>query len=190
MGAAPRYATGLSRTALRFFLQALLVVGGAALLTRLLIAGFGRSSAGRWLPIPWPFLLSTVCLGSGSLMLHRAVRAVRREKQQVFRRQLFGARVCAALFLGIQSYGLWSLFPPERAAEDASLGTTAFALALATLHALHFLVAVLFVVFVTARTREDRYDHEYYWGVLVCSWFWHVLGIVWIAILAVFLIVL
>jgi cytochrome c oxidase subunit III len=46
----------------------------------------------------------------------------------------------------------------------------------------------LFLVFVTVQGFADRYDHEYYWGVLVCACFWHALGIVWLAILFVLVI--
>ena len=63
---------------------------------------------------------------------------------------------------------------------------TAFVLALASLHAMHVIVATLFLSLVTVRTFAERYDHEYYWGVSVVAWFWHGLGIVWLAILAVF----
>ena len=57
---------------------------------------------------------------------------------------------------------------------------------LAALHGMHFVVAVLFLSYVTVRALADRYDHEYYWGVSVAAWFWHALGVVWIGILAVF----
>ena len=56
----------------------------------------------------------------------------------------------------------------------------------AVLHVLHFTVAMMFLVYVMLRSFQDRYDHEYYFGVTVCTWFWHVLGIVWVAILLVF----
>ncbi|MFO1093983.1 MAG: hypothetical protein U0992_11835 [Planctomycetaceae bacterium] len=35
----------------------------------------------------------------------------------------------------------------------------------------------------TARAHAERYDHEYYWGVSVCAWFWHALGIAWLFVL-------
>jgi len=39
-------------------------------------------------------------------------------------------------------------------------------------------------VYVTVQALADRYDHEYYWGVTLCAWFWHALGLVWCVILA------
>ena len=188
MPVSPRHATGLSRTVLRFFLTSAMVLIGAFLLARILMSTLGRPQRLIATPIPLPFLASTFCLGLGSIQLHRAVHAVKREKQLLFRRRIRFALACGTLFLGIQLYGLWMIFPPHRGAEEASLGTTAFTMVLVTLHALHFFVAVLFVCFIDARARDDRYDHEYYWGVIVCAWFWHFLGIVWFGILCVCLI--
>jgi len=49
-------------------------------------------------------------------------------------------------------------------------------------------VALLFLVFIYLRALADRYDHEYSWGVTFCGWFWHGLGIIWITIVAVFMV--
>ena len=46
-------------------------------------------------------------------------------------------------------------------------------------------VCVLFLCYVTVQALADRYDHEYYWGVSICAWFWHALGIAWVALLFV-----
>jgi hypothetical protein len=54
------------------------------------------------------------------------------------------------------------------------------------LHAMHFTLALMFLVWVTLGAFADRYDHEYFWGVVVCAWFWHALGIAWGCILIVF----
>jgi heme/copper-type cytochrome/quinol oxidase subunit 3 len=56
------------------------------------------------------------------------------------------------------------------------------------LHGMHFVVALLFLCHITVQAMADRYDHEYYWGVTVCAWFWHALGVAWVAILFVMLI--
>jgi heme/copper-type cytochrome/quinol oxidase subunit 3 len=49
-------------------------------------------------------------------------------------------------------------------------------------------IAIMFLTLVYLKSLIDRYDHEYYWGVMVCSYFWHALGLVWLAIIGVFLI--
>ena len=69
---------------------------------------------------------------------------------------------------------------------NSQTGAHVFAFVFVALHAMHFVVALWFLTFVTLKARYERYDHEYYWGVTVCTWFWHALGLVWLAILAVF----
>ncbi len=51
-------------------------------------------------------------------------------------------------------------------------------------------VAVLVLVYVIVQGLSNRYDHEYYWGVVVCTYFWHALGWVWLCILGASLIAL
>ena len=60
---------------------------------------------------------------------------------------------------------------------------------IAALHGMHFVIALLFLSYVTVQAFADRYDHEYFFGVTVCSWFWHLLAVVWCAILVVMMIV-
>lgn len=184
-----RHAAGQSRLAVFFFLRAVLVCGAAAALALTLACLFGRPAAAEfWFPPA--FAVSSVLLLLGSISLSRAVRSVQRERQCALRRWLLAALGTGTLFMGVQAYGLWTLLPPERTADQASLGVTPFVLMLAALHALHLSVAVLFVAFVATRAGADRYDHEYYWGVSVCAYFWHALGIAWLFILAIFAIAL
>ncbi|WP_437225590.1 cytochrome c oxidase subunit 3 [Planctomicrobium sp. SH661] len=190
MAATARHVTGSSRISLTFFALALAVCGVAAGLCLELMTRLGRSADRGRIFFPAAFLASTCLLFAGSITLHLALKAVRQERQRTFRRWLLAALACASLFMGTQLYGLWSMFPAERKAEDASLEVLSFVFALTSLHAVHFFVASLFVCFVTARTTLSRYDHEYYWGVKVCAWFWDALGIVWLAILGIFTIVI
>jgi heme/copper-type cytochrome/quinol oxidase subunit 3 len=184
-----RHAAGQSRQALLFFVRAVLVCGAAAGVTLGLAAVFGRPAATEfWFPPA--FAASSLLLLAGSISLSRAVRSVQQEKQKSFRGWLRMALVTGTLFMGVQAYGLWTLLPAERAADQASLGVTPFVLMLSALHALHLSVAVLFLSFVATRAQADRYDHEYYWGVSVCAYFWHALGIAWLFILAIFAIAL
>lgn len=179
-----RHAAGLVRATQVFVGVALVTLLFSGGLAWLLMRVFGRPHAPTLFPPA--FAVSTLLLLGGSLSLNKALYFVRIEKQQLFRRWLLLGLLCGGLFMGFQTFGLWTLFPEHRNPEDASLGVTAFAMALTTLHGLHFLIATLFVSFVISRAWGDRYDHEYHWGVTVCAWFWHALGIVWMAILAVF----
>ena len=69
--------------------------------------------------------------------------------------------------------------------DDVATGAAAFIIIAAALHAMHFVVAILFLAYIVVNAGFDRYDHEYYFGVTVCAWFWHALGLLWIAVLVV-----
>lgn len=180
-----RHASGQSRTAVRFFLVALAVFGAAAAVTFGLARLLGRPPSRTEFRFPPAFGLSTLLLGVGSLALIRAVHAVRRERQRSFRSCLLLALAAGTLFMGVQAYGLWTLLPAQRVAADASLAATPYVMMFASVHALHVSVAVLFLAFVTTRAYADRYDHEYYWGVSVCAYFWHLLGLAWLFVLLI-----
>ena len=181
----PRRHSGVqSRLARRFFIAALGCLAVAAIIFWLLSKLFGKAQG---LASPG-FAISTLLLWCGSLQVHRALHWVSLERQREFRRSLTIALTLGLVFTGVQSYVLWSILPTteeQRTNGAAELGSTAFFLMFGCLHALHFVIAILFLLFVTLRAYEDRYDHEYHWGVTLCTWFWHALGIVWMAILVV-----
>lgn len=159
----------------------------------LLLAGAIATGLLNLLPIPekhppnhFPraFIVSTFLLMIGSWSLSRACAFVRRERQVPFRRHLLISLGAGTLFVATQTYALTGLMHQLRP-EEASIGAGAFVAVMASLHAMHFVVALMFLVFVTVRAFADRYDHEYYFGVTVCTWFWHALGIVWLMVMAV-----
>ncbi|TWT52033.1 Cytochrome c oxidase subunit 3 [Thalassoglobus neptunius] len=181
-----RYAGGQSLQALRMVAVCVSSVILAMGLTWILQRLFGKPNVDHeGLYFPPAFAFSTLILFSGSASLSKALSHVKREQQKPFRKWLLASLVLGSLFIGVQCYALWSLFPTERTYESASVGVTAFVLCLATLHAIHFFVATMFLSLIVIRSWSDRYDHEYFWGVRACFWFWHFLGVVWIAILAV-----
>jgi cytochrome c oxidase subunit 3 len=179
-----------SQVALRFFGAVLLAFGAAAFVALLLIDLHAVWPGRAWPSVPPAFFLSSLLLFSGSAALVRCVGAVRLERQRPFRRNLLAALVLGALFVGVQAFGLSCLLQNEQTRTQAATSEYAFAFVLTALHGLHVTVALLFLSFVTVRALGDRYDHEYYWGVTCCAWFWHVLGIAWVGILAVFAIAL
>jgi len=175
--------------ALRFFHVLVLVFGiaaGAATALIYLLPVFENPLSAA---LPWAFWVSSGFLLTSSFWQHRSIRAVRREKQTQFRRGMLFALIAGVAFVATQCYGLWSLlqFQP-RSHEAASTGPQAFVFVLTVLHGMHVSIAIMFLTFVYLKSLMDRYDHEYYWGVTFCAWFWHVLGIVWLAIILVFLI--
>ncbi len=182
-----RYDHEPSTFARRFFWLVLSVFSVAYAVARLLVICNSGRAPQSWGHFPPAFGVSSVLLLVGSIALHRALSAVRIEKRVLFRRSLLVALAAGTLFVGIQSFGLWCLIQQQRP-EDVSTGVNAFIVMLAALHGLHFVVALMFLSYVTIKGFAARYDHEYFWGVQVCAWFWHALGIIWLTILAVFLI--
>lgn len=182
-----RYSREPSTFARRFFWLTLIVFALGGGLARGLALWQSNPVPKTWGHFPPAFGISTTLLLIGSLSLHRALGAVRAEKASRFRESLVWALVAGTLFVGIQIYGLWCLIQRQQPA-DASTGVNAFVVCLAALHGLHFVLALMCLAYVSVKGFAARYDHEYYWGVQVCAWFWHVLGLVWLAILAVILI--
>ena len=180
-------ASGQSRFALRLFGTYLVVVTVSSMIARgLAVVLGGPDESTSRLVLPPAFLYSSVFLILGSAFMHRALSQVKIERQKPFRQALVVSLVVGILFVGCQSYALWYLLKGSSPAEHTETGAGGFAFVLAVLHALHFTVALMFLVFVTLRSFQDRYDHEYYFGVTVCTWFWHLLGIVWAAIMLLF----
>lgn len=133
---------------------------------------------------PPAFAVSTVLLLVGSVSLQAASYHVRCERQRLFRRRMLLSLFVGVAFVAFQIQGLSCLLPQKRAAAEIGLRDGAFAFVL--MHGVHFIVALLFVVFVFLQGLAGRYDHEYSWGVTFCVWFWHALGIIWLVIVAGF----
>ena len=178
-----------SDSARRFFIVAVGVFAAGGLLASVLIALARPLHNAERVSFPVAFLLSTGLLVAGSVCLQRALSCVRLERQGPFRAAMLGALVAGTLFVGVQSFGLWCMLQAPLGAE-ASTGSGAFTFVLTVLHGMHLSVALLFLTYVTVRAFAGRYDHEYYWGVTCCTFFWHVLLVVWLAILTVFAIAL
>lgn len=182
-----RYNHEPSTFARRFFWLTLSVFSISFGIGRLLVICNAGRAPSTWGHFPPAFGFSSAFLFAGSIALQQALQAVRVEKPVRFRRALLAALISGTLFVGIQCFGLWCLIQQQRP-DDVSTGVNAFIVMLSALHGLHFVVALMFLSYVTIKGFAARYDHEYYWGVQVCTWFWHALGVLWLAILAVFLI--
>jgi heme/copper-type cytochrome/quinol oxidase subunit 3 len=142
--------------------------------------------------VPTAFAFSTAFLLLCSVALGRAQASVQRERQRPFRRSLLWALALGTAFVGVQAFGLWCIvhnLQPDRNAGEAELGPTAGVLGAAALHCLHVIVALMVLSYVTLQGFSDRYDHEYSFGVSVCTWFWHILGILWVFILGAYAVV-
>jgi cytochrome c oxidase subunit 3 len=172
-----------SEFAVRFAVVSAMLLLLAGALAAVLLQIFPVSARPAPTNFPPAFIVSTGLLMIGSMSLSRACRFVRRERQRPFRRHLLLSLAAGTMFVTTQTYALTGLIrqqPPSQVQVSAG----AFVAVIATLHAMHFVVALMFLVFVSVQAFADRYDHEYYLGVTVCTWFWHGLGIVWLVVLA------
>lgn len=176
-----------SLLALRFIFVSVAIYAAAGALAFVLIHWVPSAAVPGRVVFPPVFWFTSVLLALNSGCLQQAVHCVRHERQQPFRRGLICALVAGTLFVGAQSYGLQSLMR-NQVAEETQTGANAFIAIMTTLHAMHLSLALLFLIWVTLNALADRYDHEYFWGVRVCAWFWHGLGIVWVCILMMFVI--
>ncbi|HLJ10499.1 MAG TPA: hypothetical protein VKU82_04885 [Planctomycetaceae bacterium] len=174
-----------SRLAIRFIAVAGGVYAAAGGIALALILFLPPSNTPGEVVFPAAFWITSALLAVGSGALQHALWCVRLERQKRFRRSLVVALVAGTLFVGIQTYGL-SCLVRHQVPDEAQTGANAPITVLAALHAMHFALALLFLVWVTLNAWADRYDHEYSWGVAVCAAFWHALGIVWLCILIVF----
>lgn len=182
-----RYEGRQGTFALHFFAASVAALLLAAGITTLLGLVATPPAPAHRTVFPWAMALSTGLLAVGSWVLHIGLAAIRVERRERFCRAMLTALGLATLFVGVQSYSIWCLAANQDPARVAT-GANAFVLVFAGMHGIHFLVALLFLVFVTLRGLADRYDHEYYLGVLVCTVFWHILGIAWLPILVTLLI--
>ena len=181
-----RWAENQSMMARRFFLATILQAIVCLAIGFGLAVLFGQPPQSDRIRLPLAFQFGTAFLFVGSWFLHRGRHFVRLERQPEFRRALILALVFAVLFVGVQSFGLWGFMQSTKDYQNPQTNTHGFVFMFAALHAMHFVVAQSVLLWVTLAAFCDRYDHEYYFGVTFATWFWHVLGIAWVAILCVF----
>lgn len=184
-----RWAENQTMMARRFFLATIAQAGVSVGLAILLGKLFGQPPRTETVQLPESFKLGTAFLAIGSWFLHCGLNYVKQERQLEFRRSLLQALGFAILFVGVQSFGLWGFMRSTADYQNPQLNTHGFVFMFAALHGMHFLIAQSVLLWVTLAAHYDRYDHEYYFGVTFAAWFWHALGIAWLAILFVFSIV-
>ncbi len=114
-----RHAAGESRRALKFFVIALVAALLACSLASLLALLLGRTVEPGTRLFPVAFLVTTALLASGSVALQRALAFVKLEKQKPFRRWLWIGWLIGIAFVGVQSYALWCILPPDRSSQAA-----------------------------------------------------------------------
>ncbi len=140
------------------------------------------------LRLPVTFWVSTALMLVTSVMLERAVWFVRRERQRQFRQSLTVGAATGGAFLLVQFAAMSQLLVTHFSQIDGSTKFYGFTFMLALVHALHVIGGVVFLIYLIVRAHQDRIDHERYWSVTHCAGYWHFLDVVWISMLATFLV--
>ena len=140
------------------------------------------------LAIPWSFWASTGLLLLVSLFLQRASWMVHRERQIEFRRWLLWGWATAIVFIFIQAIGLQELLTHHFTQSDGSTKIYGMSFTLSLIHVLHVAGGIIFLGYIITQAFRNRYDHERHWAVDHCAGYWHFLDVVWIMMLALFMI--
>ncbi len=139
--------------------------------------------------MPSGLWVSTTVMLASSYTIHLALRAIRQERQEVFRRCLTVTVALAAMFLLIQIPSLMTLLGEhtayrEQLRYEANLGLMPYGLVffLIIVHALHLVGGVIPLGIVTHHAWRNRYDHESHNPVRYVAMYWHFLDVVWLCL--------
>ena len=138
--------------------------------------------------LPRSFLTSTLLLFGVSGSLEWALRAARRDRSNDVRIATIAASIMGLLFLAIQSEGMYRLLVAASEVSSSRNSTYALTFVLAFLHAMHVVGGMIGLFVTTFNASRDKYDRERHFGLRFCTLYWHFLDIVWILLLACFVI--
>lgn len=166
------------------FLAALTVLFLASIVGYLVV----RLKATDWPPPGMPRLpaglwLATVVLLAGSVTVHLALRAVRRNERAASTRWLAVTTALAFAFLLVQSWNWWGLIRLQLTAASNLYAFTFFMLT--GLHAAHVIGGIALLAIVLARSHRGRYGSDHYGGVTYAAMYWHFLDAIWLVLFAV-----
>lgn len=165
------------------FLAALAMLFGATMVAYFIVRA--RQGAVASFQLPRTLWISTALMLAGSVTIHSAVVAARRERQQELRRHLVMTCIFAGLFVIVQTPAMIALLNQHRevaASQRVFLYGLIFFLIL--VHALHVLGGLVGLALTSANAFRGRYDHENYTGVKSAAMYWHFLDVVWLIMYA------
>jgi cytochrome c oxidase subunit III len=147
---------------------------------------FVRARAPAWPPLDAPPLprllpgLNTLVVAASSAMVMRALRAEERGRSGSAAAALGVAALMGAVFLALQFVVWTSLWRAGLVPSGGPYPSVFYALT--TFHALHVLVGLAALVALAVRARAS--DPSARTGVRLWGWYWHFVGIVWVALYA------
>lgn len=176
--------------AMRLFILSLGMLFFASMLAYVAIRTgfFGRAELPQLgtVELPRTLWISTALVMLGSVTIHRAVVAVRREWQTAFRGWLAATLVLAVGFVIVQTPALGSLILQHgeqlraAGAEGRPMALYGAIFFLIVLHALHVVGGIVSLAWVTYRAGQHAYDHEHYMPISHVAFYWHFLDAVWL----------
>ena len=134
------------------------------------------SQADVRLPIGITGINTIVLLLSGYTMI-RALRAVHRNSQKQLRRWLLVTGLLGAIFLIVQGSEWVRLVHHGFTLSSGVYGSIFYVLI--GCHALHALVAVVWVFGVLAKALTGRFSVDHYLGVEICAIYWSFVVVLW-----------
>jgi len=165
-------------------LAVVIFIGSEVMLFGGLLSAFlvSRASASFWPPLNQPRLpvvltgLNTVLLIVSGFTMWRVVRSLHEHNTTGAMRWMVVTTVLGVLFLAIQG-SEWARLIGFGLTMTSSLYGGMFYLIVGA-HALHLVVAVAVLLFVTSRVWRGRYDVDFR-GVVACTVYWSFVVILW-----------
>jgi len=137
--------------------------------------------------LPWGLMLATASLALTSWQLEQALRAIRRNNQQMLARHLKLSGAAAFAFLGVQAFNWVDLQTLNPSQQSHILALFSFYM-LTGLHAIHVLGGFVPLAVVLRQASQREYSSSRYEGVRLLAQYWHFLGGVWLVLLACLLV--
>jgi cytochrome c oxidase subunit III len=170
-----------STVGILLFLVSLSILFAASLLGYFWIRLTGDNSPrGRVLHLPMILWLSTAVMIGSSFTITLALRAIRTEQQQVFRRYLLYTVALAITFVAIQAPAMVQMLRQHFALAEGGMRLWGVIFFLVLLHALHVLGGLIALAILLSGARRGAYDHEHHIPVRNAVLYWHFLDIVWL----------
>jgi len=138
--------------------------------------------------LPKSFLPSTLLLVGVSGALEWGLRAARKDRANEVRIATIAALLMGILFMAIQSEGMYRLVLAASQVQSSRNSLYALTFVLALLHALHVIGGIVGLAAAMFGASRERYDHERNFGLRFCTLYWHFLDIVWVLLMACFII--
>lgn len=138
--------------------------------------------------LPRSFFSSTLLLIGVSGALEWALRAAKRDRSNDVKIATIAALVMGILFMAVQSEGMVKLVVAASQVTSSRNSAYALTFVLAGIHAMHVVGGIIGLVITVFNANSDKYDHERHFGLRFCTLYWHFLDIVWVLLMACFVI--